>query len=490
MSTNANFIDVFTTTPLQSGMLYYDIMHPKSTIYTQQYRFVIEGNIDFFHFIHAWNEAFQTFPAMRTSFHWEGLSKPLQVIHKQVPPPLVTHDLRTLSEEERNQFIETFAEKDRQTGFLLDTPPLVRMAIFRLRENRLQMMLTLHHIITDGWSLGLLFSEFFRVYAAKRQSGTGPSQAAPSMKRYVEYLQTKDSSAARQWWQAFLHGAKPSPLPRSSGSELPLGEGTTLREDLVFSPEETRELVHVTKEMGITLNVLFQAGWAATLAAKTGRAEALFALCIASRPPEVDHIESVYGPLLSIVPMRAGFGEESVRRWLCGLRDTLLSAMAHSHLPLTELRKLCQDEGDGTFLGSMTVFENFPVSPGPELPFDITPLPGFERTSYPLTVLGYPEEAMRLAVIFDASLFGAEDVRALLAHMREAMLRMVRKPEESVRRLFLPSKTVHQPGLSLLRGEVREFPPLIHGNALAIWRTGKESKPPLSSWVGLPKIRP
>ena len=455
-NTNKKIIDVFMTTPLQSGMLYYDLMHPGSTIYMQQYSFTVTGDVHLRRFIHAWLTAFRTFPAMCTSFHWEGLSKPLQVIHEHVRVPFVCQDLREYYAEEQKTHMEEFAEQDRQTGFTLDKPPLVRLSIFLLSDDSFQMMLTMHHIITDGWSLGLLFSEFCRVYNAKSQSTSVISRMAPSMKHYVEHLQTKDGTEARMWWQKYLKGAEATPLPPSSGQTPALGAKAVLREEIHFTVKETQELDEATKDLGITMNILFQAAWAQTMAAKTGQSNILFASCVASRPPEVNGIESVYGPLLDILPMRMDFEDIPVRQWLNSILDTTLSAMSHGHLPLNELRKFSNDDGEGAFLNSMTVFENFSKGSGTELPFNITSLPGFERTSYPLTVLGYPEESLQLVIIYDAALFGEQDVQDLLAAMRDCMLRMVREPEESVRRLFVPSTHEVLSGLSILQGELHD----------------------------------
>src|ERR1700732_5147210 len=101
MSLNAqNIEDVYELSPLQQGMLFHTLSDPGVGTYFMQSGFQVE-NLDVSALRHAWQQVVDRHAVLRTSFHWEGLDKPVQVVHREVEVPFEEHDWRGQSAEEQ-----------------------------------------------------------------------------------------------------------------------------------------------------------------------------------------------------------------------------------------------------------------------------------------------------------------------------------------------------------------------------------------------------
>src|SRR6185369_8535156 len=118
------------------------------------------------------------------------------VVHEHVGLPVEYFDWRALGEAARTEAAAEHLRRDRERPPALDAAPLLRLAIARLGDSRVELLWTFHHILLDGWSVGQVLAEVFGEYAAL--SGGEPF-AAPSRRPYrdfVEWLSTTDSAAA------------------------------------------------------------------------------------------------------------------------------------------------------------------------------------------------------------------------------------------------------------------------------------------------------
>ena len=103
MSLNTqNIEDVYELSPLQQGMLFHTLRDPDAGVYFMQSGFLVEG-LDVAAFCQAWQKLVERHSVLRTSFHWEGLDKPVQVVHRQVAVPFEEHDWRGLSPDQQMQ---------------------------------------------------------------------------------------------------------------------------------------------------------------------------------------------------------------------------------------------------------------------------------------------------------------------------------------------------------------------------------------------------
>ena len=144
-------------------------------------------------------------------------------------------DLRNQTLKEQEEAIQQFKAKDRNKGFDLSKDTLIRLALFRLDEEKHRMIWSFHHILLDGWSLGLVLRDLFEAYRAILSGGEPNRKPSPPFSRFIRHLKRQDTSEAASFWKGLLEGKSsrfsssfvtqeiPQQKWRFTGSMLPVG---------------------------------------------------------------------------------------------------------------------------------------------------------------------------------------------------------------------------------------------------------------------------
>ena len=198
-----NVEDLYELSPTQQGMLFHALQAPAmERDYLIQIGCRLRGPLDAGAFVRAWRQMLARHAALRTSFHWTGLDKPLQVVHRDTALPLLQEDWRGLPAAERESRLAALSEREFR-GFSLSEAPLLRLALVRLAEDEHRFLWTFHHIVLDGWSASLLLGEVFACYRALRE-GRRRSSLRP-----VRTATTSSGSSSRMSGRPKRTGARP-----------------------------------------------------------------------------------------------------------------------------------------------------------------------------------------------------------------------------------------------------------------------------------------
>ena len=189
--------DVYELSPLQQGILFHTLYDGDADVYLNQRTFLVDGYLDVDVLLQAWVQTAQAHTILRTSFHWEGLDKPLQKVHRDVPPQISRHDWSDLEDQEA-RFDRLIAE-DLAAGFDPAVPPLQRLHLIQFGEARFGVIWTHHLLLLDGWSVPIFMSDVMRRYASL-VFGTPPPEPAPPYRDYVAWLQRQDLDKAKDFW--------------------------------------------------------------------------------------------------------------------------------------------------------------------------------------------------------------------------------------------------------------------------------------------------
>lgn len=464
-----NIQEIFVPTPLQQGMLFHNIKAPGSSVYVQQYSLKGNGSMDADLCATAWAAVVARHPSLRTSFHWEGLEKSYQVVHSRVSLPFVHEDISHLDTPAQQEYLAELLAKDSRAGFDLTKAPLFRVQLHRLSCQQFQMTLTFHHIIADGWSIGLAIGEFVTAFGRAMQGKPATLPPAPSMQAYAEKISSRPQAEARQWWAGKLQNAEAT-LPLR---ELMLDQGSQSADSFaqlerLLAPEASKMLEANVRKMGITLNSLFSGAWALVLARHSGKRKILTGITATSRPPDVPDVENIFGLMLNILPLHLECpAHEPVRTWLHNIQNYLADAYSYDFLPLSSLRAVSDIPPGASFLESLAVFENFPMADADTSPFGFTftEVASFEKTSYPLTIVGFPGERLRLVLQYDKFRFSLAAVETLLDTMRDALLFLAEHPDAPLRDFFAATATGSS-NKAVSNGPPRNYPLLNPWQAL------------------------
>src|SRR5262249_40914387 len=146
------------------------------------------------------------YAVLRTAFAWEKADSPLQVVGKYVRLKIDRRDWRDLSLDEQQKQLASYLELDSRRGFKLSKAPLMRLALIQIAEDCYKLIWSYHHLLLDGWSLGLLLHTLFSLYEGLCQGHEVSLAPSRPYHDYIDWLQTQNLAAAASFWRDTLRG--------------------------------------------------------------------------------------------------------------------------------------------------------------------------------------------------------------------------------------------------------------------------------------------
>ncbi|WP_298776718.1 condensation domain-containing protein, partial [uncultured Shewanella sp.] len=193
---------IFTANSLQQGFIYHQLSQENDDAYRVQLLLDYHDELDIDCYKQAWRLASKRYSALRLAFDWSG--EPLQIITRGAlldDSHFTVMDLSHLSEAERDDRIRCIQQADRQQGFDLTQPGLLRFTLFKHHDSHYTVMETVHHSISDGWSGPILWQYVHETYQSLI-SGVTPhveiEQAYPQAQTWL----ASHTSATHAYWQA------------------------------------------------------------------------------------------------------------------------------------------------------------------------------------------------------------------------------------------------------------------------------------------------
>ena len=312
--------DVYALSPMQAGLLFHTLYSSEPGVYLEQIVRTLEGDLDAHAFEKAWQHLVERHSVLRSSFHWEGLDEPLQVVHTAAQIPIEYRDWRSLSESEQQlEQQELFAE-DRQRGIDLTQAPLMRLTVARTGANKWLLLWSIHGLLVDRWSFAQLLSELTTAYKAIYSDVRIELPSVRPYRDYIRWRREQNPAEAESFWRRSLAGfTAPTALyvDQSPGSlvggRLPAFQRTELSEKTVL------KLQSLCRRHHLTLNTFIQGAWALLLSRYSGEEDVIFGATVSGRPASLDGVETIVGPFINTLPLRVR--ATSGRRllpWLAG----------------------------------------------------------------------------------------------------------------------------------------------------------------------------
>jgi surfactin family lipopeptide synthetase C len=425
--------DVYELTPIQEGLLFHTLVSPGSGVYLEQVSMTMRGRLDVAAYRRAWQDIVDRHTILRTSFHWDGVAKPLQVVHAQAAFDIEVLDWRGSGDPERERRYAELASADRVQSFDYAHAPLMRGRLIRWDETDWEFFWSFSHLLLDGWSFGLAFAELAEAYRAHIAGEPASLPPARPYRDYLAWWRRQDRSATERYWREYLAGyTLPGPLEAGAA---PAGKHDPAEPTHAFLPTpellaEVGPLTEFSRAHGLTLNTVMQGAWMIILGRYLGRRDVLAGSTGTHRPGSLPGAERIMGPMLATVPVRAQLADDAeLTGWLAGLQTTMARSREHAHLSLADLRQLTDLPGSQPMFELDLAFENVPV---PELALPDLEITGSAydgRPHYPITMIMMPGEAMpEPRLVYDQTRFGEDAARRLAGQFGTTLRAMMADP--------------------------------------------------------------
>ena len=392
----------------------------------------------------------------------------MQVIGESRPFDLQTVDLRKFPPEKREAELQRISSELDQRPFNLSTDLMIRAALVQLSTKEYDLLLTLHHIAFDGWSLGLLFRELAEYYRAYSTGATPnlpelPIQYADFAIWQRQWLQGKVLEQEVSYWTKQLAGNLefeqfPIDHPRPARQTYHGG-----REVLCLSAHLTESLKALGRREGGSLFMVLLAAFQILLRRYTGHQDVLVGSLIANRNRL--ELEGLIGFFVNTLVLRTDFSDNpTFRELLARVRATCLDAYDHQDLPFEKLVEVLQPERTATHAPLCQVLFNYEDAPPapvelPELSLAIADEEN-SMAKFDLTVTIEWREGLRVSFVYNTDLFEAATMRQALGHYRRLLEAIVEGPARPVDRLPMLTEEERRRLLLEWNDTRREYPEL------------------------------
>jgi len=326
----------FPASYAQQRLWFLDQLEPASALYNVPEAFRLRGRLDLGALERSLNEIVQRHEALRTTFESRD-GEPLQVVHSVAGCWFLVVDVSQLPHEVREKEALRRLNEESQKPFDLCQGPLLRCYLFRLAEEDHILLLAMHHIICDGWSMQVIRRELAALYGAFSQGQASPL-AQPQF-QYADFavwqrnwLQGDTLEKQMSYWRTQLEGVPraitwPTGRPRPQ-SQTFRGRGS----HVALSSENLQVLRTLSRREGTTLFMTLLATFQALLYGHTMQPDIVVGSPVANRNRE--EIEDLVGFFVNTMVLRTRFSDElSFRTLLAKVREVCLEAYAHQELP-------------------------------------------------------------------------------------------------------------------------------------------------------------
>ena len=406
--------------------------------------------------------------ALRTVFRSEGERAAVQVIVPEAPFELLERDFSALGSEERERQLGREIRAEAGRSFDLSRGPLIRGRLLKQAADDHVLLLRMHHIVSDGWSVGVLVKELSALYAAYRQ---GDSDPLPGLAiQYADYAlwqrQRLEGGVLQEqlrYWEQSLRGA-PELLRLPTDRARPAKASYRGESVPVVLEESLSEgLRQLSQRQGTTLFMTLYSAFAVLLSRLSGQDEVVIGTPVANRPRV--ELEELIGFFVNTLALRCRVdGEMRVWELLQEVKRQTLGAYSHAEVPLERVVEVLQPQRSLSYSPIFQVvfaLQNTPRSQW-ELPGLKLTAPGLGSVStaqFDLTLL-LQEAGGRIvgALNYARDLFERETIERWVECLQELLQGMVRDEQQSV--AALPLLNERQREQLLVRfNEPREIPP-------------------------------
>jgi amino acid adenylation domain-containing protein len=288
------------------------------------------------------NIIMQRHETLRTTFT-TAAGQAVQVVASTLHMPLLMDDLQDLPETEREATAQQLIRAEVLCSFDLEKGPLLQAHLLRLGEQEHILLLTMHHIISDGWSWGVLFQELVVLYTALSRGHASPLPELPIQYAHYahwqrQWLHSEAGQAQLAYWMRHLHIPLPRldlPTDRPRTTDVSLH---TARRSFRLSKELTVALTRLSRQEAATVFMTLVAGLKMLLYSYTGQEDVRVGTLVANR--QCQDTEGLIGLFVNLVILRTTLGgNPSLRQILHRVRTTTRDAYAHQALPFEYLAR-------------------------------------------------------------------------------------------------------------------------------------------------------
>jgi len=418
-----NLKDIYPLTPMQQGMLFHALYDKDSLAYFNQFSLRLSEEINVRIFENSWNEVLMRYDTLRTVFITKNVPEPVQIILKHQNLDFYFEDIRWMEQSDQKVFLNAYKNKDKARSFDLSKDVLMRIALIQLDKSSFQFICTCHHILTDGWSTGIIMKDFFTIYFARLCNKTPKLSIVPSYKNYINWLLAQDKDEAKRYWKNYLNDyKKPVSLTRRLGQNEQSYE--LMEYCFKFDSHLSEQLRNIAVRNQVTLSSVVQTIWGILLGKYNLSDDVVFGSVVSGRPQEVKNIDKMVGLFINTIPVRIQLrSEQTIDELLKNVQKQSLAGTNYHYYPLPDIQSLCPLRT--ALFDHIIEMNNYPLDEGlKETVKKISNSSGidsveeFDYAHYDLAVIVKAETEIEILFVYNGTIYSEMYLKEIELHLR------------------------------------------------------------------------
>ncbi|MGE5343536.1 MAG: D-alanine--poly(phosphoribitol) ligase subunit DltA [Candidatus Omnitrophota bacterium] len=475
-----NIDDITSLTPMQEGMLFHylksrenDYNHYHNDDYVEQLSLTLSFSPDETltdycpYFQRAWDGVVDNNGNLRTCFRWEEVSQPTQIILKKHKTPFIFHDFSEAETNAVNRLVEEVKAKDRAQKFDLTEVPF-RVTVCKRAPQKYEMVISNHHILYDGWSNGIILTEFFSAFHELIHGKEPEKRIKTNYKEYVHWIRSGHSENETVFWRSYLEDVEDQtelPIKRKKNDSEDNGDHCVYHNYLLrFSSLEADAFDSFVKTHRVTLASLFYGAWGIILQRINNSGDVIMGTTVSGRPSAIKGIEDMVGLFINTIPLRVRSknDDETAEGFLMQLNQELQEREKFETSSLVEIKEWSSLGVGQELFDHIVVMENYPLKKALRDGFTggltVDAYAMNEHTHYDLTIGIMMMDGIDVEFTFNSELFDVGSVERMAGHLRNVLTSIIHHPEMVVRDIDLLRDEDKQKILDEFNGPELDFP--------------------------------
>jgi len=421
-----------------------DQLNPGNPAYNLHYAVHLQGDLNLEALDYSLNTLVQRHESIRTTFAYKQ-DQCVQIISPSGNLPVEKIDIKSIPQSERQNYVRTLITQKVQLPFDLSQGPLLRIFLFKLEPDSYILLVIMHHIISDGWSLGIFIREFASCY---RDFCSGEPASLPQLSvQFADFAVWEKEAFTEaalkphlEYWQQQLAEAPPLlKLPTDyQRPSIPTGRGGT--EFFTLDVELTQALRTLSQENGVTLFMTLLAAFSVLLYRYSGQDDIVLGTPVANR--NHSQTETLIGCFINTLALRVRMEKRlTFRQLLRHIQEISLPAYKHHKLPFEQLVKALHPERSLSYNPIFQVMFAFLQDP----PINQESLPNLELTPFKVES-GCAQFDLTLSITdgrdnleqaweFNRDLFADSTIHRMISNFQTLLTAIVTDPDQDISKL-------------------------------------------------------
>ncbi|WP_259418057.1 non-ribosomal peptide synthetase [Bacillus toyonensis] len=415
---------IYPLANMQKGMLFHALENKNSKAYFEQTVMDITGYVDVEVLKTSFNKIMQRYEILRASFEYEIVEEPRQIIIADREIGFQYCDISERGTIEKELFIKKYREEDTEKGFNLSEDTLMRVCLIRTDENLYKLVWSHHHILLDGWCLGIVLGELFTVYGKLINGEEYELEETKPYSDYIKWLEEQDKEEGKSYWEQYLDGyEEKAQIPKL---QIAKNNSEYLRREKVieFSSELTNKITQLANRNSVTFNTVFQSIWGIILAKYNNTDEVVFGTIVSGREAPVDGIEKMIGLFINAIPTRINLGKnKKFKEVLTVVQSEAIASNNYNYMNLAEVQAMSKLKKD--LIDHIIVFENYAVdkriagNEKMDIGFKVEDLHAEEQSNYSFSIAATPGEKLNLVLTYDGNIYDDKIIDNIEMHIKK-----------------------------------------------------------------------